>query len=425
MPASLDAGARTDVPAAPVHFLDLDRDGLRQWVVDHGLPAFRAGQMLDWVYRRRIDDWNLASNLPKGLRTALAADLPIHTATLVDRRESSDGTVKLLLQFPAPPGPQPAPADDPRDLADHADGGSSGMATPTLPPLPLAGAARRADRPGLVECVLIPDGDRRTVCISTQVGCPVKCAFCASGLDGLQRSLTAGEIVEQIQHVRRLLPPDAELTNVVVMGMGEPLANYDALMKAVRILNAPWGAGLGARRFTISTVGLPSRIRQLAAEGLQVNLALSLHAPEESLRKRLIPWARSVEIPELMSACRDYFDATGREVTFEYILLGGVNDRPEHAARLADLARPVRANVNLIPFNPVPGLPFELPAEADVRRFSDVLERAGITTHVRRHRGRDIDAACGQLRRVREQALSTAASRTIAVPVPQHGAVPV
>jgi 23S rRNA (adenine2503-C2)-methyltransferase len=355
------------------HVYSLTRDELKEWLHGLGQPAFAAGQVLDWVYRKRVTDWSACSNLSKGLRARMAEEFDILRSTVAARQESGDGTRKLLLEFP-----------------------------------PVGDAGRDA-KAGRIECVMIPEEDRRTACISTQVGCPAACAFCASGIDGLERNLTAGEIVEQIMRLRMDLGHDLDLTNVVVMGMGEPLANYDNLVKALRILNAPWGGGLGARRFTVSTVGLPSRITQLADEGLQFNLALSLHASTEDIRKRLIPWAKSVDIPELMAACREYFDKTGREVTFEYILLGGVNDRPDHAAELVNLAKPVRANVNLIPYNPVPGLPFTTPAEGDVRRFEDILRRGGVVVHVRRHRGRDIDAACGQLRRKREAEAAAAA----------------
>jgi 23S rRNA (adenine2503-C2)-methyltransferase len=361
-----------------IHLFDLTRDELKAWVAAAGEPAYRADQILQWAYRHRITDWDAATNLSKALRGKLKDAVDLYRSTVAVRQQSADGTRKLLLEFPA--GPDEA-------------------------------------KPANVECVMIPDEDRRTACISTQVGCPAACAFCASGIDGLQRNLTAGEIVEQILRLRLDLGPDLELTNVVIMGMGEPLANYPNLMKALRTLNAPWGAGLGARRFTVSTVGLPSRIRELAREGLQVNLALSLHASTEDIRKRLIPWAKSVDIPELMDACRDYFEQTGREVTFEYILLGGVNDWGEHAEELARLAKSVRANVNLIPFNPVPGMPFRTPAAGDVTAFEDILRRAGVNTHVRRHRGRDIDAACGQLRRARE-----GQPQAPAVPLPLAGA---
>lgn len=253
---------------------------------------------------------------------------------------------------------------------------------------------------------------RRTACISSQVGCPVGCRFCASGLGGLDGNLTRGRIVEQVwlldQMVRgnlaspeRVLEadPEARITNVVFMGMGEPLANFQAVTGAVRTICADWGMGLSARRVTISTVGLPRAIEKLAAQlDIPVTLALSLHAPTDDLRRELIPWAQYTTIRDLLAACRAWFEKTGREITLEYILLGGVNDRPEHAQQLAALSRSIRANVNLIRYNEVDGLGYVRPRTADVRRFQEILRARGVSAHIRASRGRDISAACGQLR---------------------------
>ena len=264
------------------------------------------------------------SNLSKPLRSWLDQQAIIYSSEVTRESASEDGTRKLLLSWP--------------------DGTA-------------------------VETVWIPAEGRNTVCVSTQVGCPVGCRFCASGLDGLQRNLTAGEIVEQALRVRGRIGEvssqhdSAErLSNVVVMGMGEPLANYEQLVKALRIINAPWGLAIGARKITVSTVGLPKQIRRLAGEDLQISLALSLHAPDDELRRELVPWARGVTIADLIDACRYYFETTGREITLEYVLLEGVNMRPEHAAELARIAKRLRANVNLLRYNPVPGLPFARPA---------------------------------------------------------------
>jgi 23S rRNA (adenine2503-C2)-methyltransferase len=261
------------------------------------------------------------------------------------------------------------------------------------------------------ETVWIPSGRRNTACLSTQVGCPVGCRFCASGLDGLRRNLTAGEIVEQALRIRLLIADQQRedestdrLSNIVIMGMGEPLANYEQLVKALRIINAPWGLGIGARKITVSTIGLPKQIRRLAQEDLQLNLALSLHAPDDELRRELVPWAQAVPIAELIDACGDYFKATGREVTLEYVLLDDVNMRARHAEGLAKIAKRLRANVNLLRYNPVAGLPYRRPGSEATYEFQRRLRERGINAHVRSSRGRDVDAACGQLRRSTREA---------------------
>ncbi|MFO0973972.1 MAG: 23S rRNA (adenine(2503)-C(2))-methyltransferase RlmN [Phycisphaerae bacterium] len=347
------------------HLLRETPDTLGAWLAAAGEPAYRAAQVFDWLYRRGATDVAAMSNLPRGLRDRLAAEFDIVTARDLRVASAADGTTKLLLAWP--------------------DGATS-------------------------ECVLIPDDDRRTACISSQVGCPVGCKFCASGLDGVERNLAAGEIVEQVQRIRRLCESPAadgdaatRLGNIVLMGSGEPLANYDEVLAALRIINAEWGPHIGARKITLSTVGLPKQIRRLADEGLQINLALSLHAPSDALRHELIPWAGKIPLDDILSACRHYFDRTGREITLEYILLGGVNDQPVHARQLARVAKQLRCNVNLIRYNPVAGLPYRRPESRDSQAFQSVLRQAGINAHLRRSRGLEIDAACGQLRR-RERA---------------------
>lgn len=321
-----------------------------------GVERYRANQILQWVYGRRAESFDQMTNLSKALRQRLAQEWVIYTSKVDARAASTDGTVKLLLRW--------------------SDGATS-------------------------ECVMIPSGARRTVCVSTQVGCPVGCAFCASGLDGLERSLTSGEIVEQVMRAWQALPDGERPTHVVVMGIGEPLANYDATLSAIRTLNAPWGCNIGARRITLSTVGVPRQIDRLAEEGLQIGLAISLHAPNDALRRQIVPWAERVPIDELVAATGRYFDRTGREVTFEYVLLADVNDRPIHARQLATLARRMRCNVNLIRYNPVSELPYDRPTGETAHAFAEILRKAGVNTHVRPSRGRDIDAACGQLRRRR------------------------
>ena len=328
---------------------------MRSW----GWPAFRASQLIDWVYLKLVHDPRQMTNFSRLDRDLLAQRLAFAGGAITRRQTSSDGTDKILLTWP--------------------DGKNA-------------------------EAVMIPDGDRRTACVSSQVGCPVGCRFCASGINGVQGNLSAGQIVEQIFTLNTLLAKKQErITNIVFMGMGEPLANYAAVMKSLRILHDPEGFNIGYRRITVSTVGVPARMRQLAEEEHPINLAISLHAPNEELRKELIPWAEHFSLDDILDAGRYYFDRTGREITLEYILLSGVNDRVEHARELARLCRTLRANVNLIRYNEVETLPFIRPAAQDVMAFQEVLRNAGVNTHVRKSRGRDIDAACGQLRR-REQA---------------------
>ncbi len=328
-------------------------ESLAAWMVEIGEKGYRAKQVLEWVYARGAESFETMSNLPKSLRERLMGEFCVYESQIAQQQSASDGTIKTLLQWP--------------------------------------------DRT-TTECVLIPDGDRRTACISTQVGCPVGCVFCASGLDGLARHLTAGQIVEQAMRVANL-SDNRRLTNVVFMGLGEPLHNYEATVGALRTLNADWAMNVGARKVTISTVGLPKQIKRLADEKLQVTLAISLHAPNDALRREIIPWAQSIAIEELIEAARYYFQQTGREVTVEYILLGGLNDDRRHAMELSTVAKRMRSNINLIRYNPVEGLPYRRPTSDATQRFQGVLRDRGANVHVRKSRGLDIDGACGQLRR--------------------------
>ena len=340
------------------HLLSLDPEQLGAWLSAREEPAYRAGQIMEWVYRQGADSFARMTNLSKSLRAVLEEHFRLHESQVARRQESRDGTVKLLLEWP--------------------DGRTS-------------------------ECVMIPDGRRRTACVSSQVGCPVRCAFCASGLGGLTRNLRSGQIVEQVLRVRAECGPEAPLSNVVYMGLGEPLANYGAVRASLEAVRRPWGLNIGQRRITISTIGLPKQMRRLAEEKLQITLALSLHAPNDELRGELIPWAGRIPLAELVEAVRYYFDLTGREVTLEYILLHGVNDRHEHAKQLAHLAHKMRCHVNLLRYNPVAGLGFERPSASDAHYFVETLRKYGINAHVRKSRGLDIDAACGQLRRKAEK----------------------
>jgi 23S rRNA (adenine2503-C2)-methyltransferase len=338
----------------PRHLFDLGYDDLVAWLDQRGERPYRARQILEWIYRHQIADFDAVSSLSKRLRVQLAASFSIYQSSIERTQAAADGTTKLLLRWP--------------------DGATT-------------------------ECVLIPDGKRQTACISTQVGCPVRCVFCASGIDGLTRNLTRGQIVEQAMRVAQLICKPDRLTNVVFMGLGEPLANYAATVGAISVINAADGLNIGARKITVSTVGLPSQMRRLAEAGWQITLALSLHAPTDALRRELIPWADNVTINELVDAARYFFECTGREVTLEYVLLDGVNNRPEHADRLAALTRRMRCNVNLIRYHPVEGLPYTRPTGESTHAFVDRLANAGVNVHVRKSRGLDIDAACGQLRR--------------------------
>jgi len=342
-------------------FFDLDPDTLRAWCRSHEMPGHAADQLMNWVYQKGVTNPQEMTDLSRTHRDLVEAALPIDRGTVLQTQQATDGTRKVLIGWP--------------------DGAA----------LPVIGGGPST------ETVMIPSGTRRTACVSSQIGCPVGCRFCASGLSGLEGNLTRGQIVEQVHRLART--GRGGITNVVFMGMGEPLANFAAVTDAITTLNAGWGCGIGARRITVSTVGLPAAIRRLAAFPLPVTLALSLHAPEDTLRRELIPWAEHASIAEILDACHAYFDATGREITLEYLLLSGVNDRPEQARQLAELTSTLRCNVNLIRYNEVEGLPYRRPMDADVHTFQRILRRAGVNNHIRASRGRDIDAACGQLRR--------------------------
>ena len=334
------------------------------------LPRRTGGQVLKWVYEKGVIDFAKMSDLSKDARAKLEERFIGLQGEVIRHQVATDDTQKLLIEW-----------------------GDSLDETPADSALRIAGT--RTDRQ--TETVMIPTEDRRTACVSSQVGCPVGCKFCASGIGGLDGNLTAGRIVEQIWRLGRL-EGVGRVSNVVFMGMGEPLANFANVTQAIRTINAEWGLGIGARKITVSTVGLPPAIRKLCAFEIPVTLALSLHAPFDELRRKIIPWAEYSTIEELLDACQEWFVKTGREITLEYILLGGVNDQPEHAEELARLARTMRANVNLIRYNEVAGVPFARPGTDDVRRFQDILREKHVNTHIRASRGRDIAAACGQLR---------------------------
>jgi 23S rRNA (adenine2503-C2)-methyltransferase len=328
---------------------------LRDWFVRQGLPAYRAGQVRKWLFQKRAAGFEEMTDLSADLREQLAAEFQIWTTRVAQHRKAADGSEKLLLEL------------------------------------------HDAER---IECVLLRDDKEHcTACISTQVGCAMGCVFCATGLDGVARNLTGGEIVEQMLHIQRLLSPDERLSHVVVMGMGEPLGNLDALLPALAEATARDGLGIGVRRITISTVGLPEGIRRLAKENCQYHLAVSLHAANDALRNELVPANRGFGIAAILAAADEYFELTGRRVTFEYVLLSDVNDRPEHARQFVHLLRGRPALVNLIPYNPVPGVAYRTPSPAVTAQFAELLTQGGLNVAIRYRKGDRIAAACGQLRR--------------------------
>ena len=334
------------------HLLDLTPVQLTALMAKLGQPPFRAKQIASWVYQRGAADFAAMSDLPAELRTHLVGEMSVMSGKTVTRNETPDGVTKLLVEF----------ADGQR-----------------------------------VESVLIPAQNRNTACVSTQVGCGMNCTFCASGAAGLERNLTGGEIVEQVLHLQAAT--GQKVTHVVFMGMGEPLANYDATLFAVRAMIDPQRLGISARHITVSTVGLPKAIRQLAAENIPLTLAISLHAPSDALRAKIIPKAGGIHIEEIIRAAQEFYQSRHREVTLEYMLIAGVNDTNVCAEGLARIAQQLRCSVNLIRYNPVPSASYEAPSAAAVRMFAQRLERRGVNVLIRKSRGQEADAACGQLRR--------------------------
>jgi 23S rRNA (adenine2503-C2)-methyltransferase len=352
-----------------IHLLEPPAPSLDDWLASRGLPRYRRAQIRRWLFAGRARGFDDMTDLPQALRGELAAEFRLWTAEVSQHKTTDDGTEKLLLTL--------------------GDGEQ-------------------------IECVLLRDAARRTICISTQVGCAMGCAFCASGLAGVARNLAAGEIVEQMLLVDRLLPADERLSHIVVMGMGEPLANLDRLLPALDEASSPDGLGISPRRITISTVGLPEAIHRLAEAGAGYNLAVSLHAPDDPLRRELVKVSQKIPLAEILKAADHYFEASGRRLTFEYVLLAGVNDQPDHARRLAALLGPRTALVNLIPYNPVAGLPYRTPSASAVAHFVDVLCAAGVNVYVRQRKGDKIDAACGQLRRATSAAADRASTARLA-----------
>ncbi len=350
---------------------DLNLSDLTDRVTAMGQPAYRARQIYTGAYRQLADSYDAMTDLPKALKPRLEAELPIQLLQPVQTYEADHGeTIKALFQ---------------------------------------------TDDGQFIETVLMLYNDRATVCVSCQVGCAVGCAFCATGIGGLMRNLTTGEMVEQvIWSVRMARERGRQLTNLVMMGMGEPLQNYRATMAFIGIVNDAAGLQFGARRITISTSGILPRIRALADEPYQVNLAVSLHAPNDELRDRLVPHNTRYPVADLMATCREYTEKTGRRISFEYALMAGINDGDAIATELAQLLRRsgVLCHVNIIPFNKVEILDFERPTPAQIDRFAAVLTGHGIATTVRYSRGLDIKAACGQLRAEHEGIVPVNSSST-------------
>ena len=345
--------------------LDCSLEELIETVRAAGAPAYRARQIHEWIYSKHARSFEEMTNLPRAMRADLAARTTLMPLEPVSRRVSKAGdTQKALFRLP--------------------DG-------------------------EMVEAVLMVYNTRRTLCISSQAGCAMGCTFCATAQGGLRRNLTAGEIVAQVLFFARYLRDPAEgpkmrvkrpttVTNIVLMGMGEPLHNYGNVWTAIRRLTAADGFGLGARHITLSTVGLIPMIDRMADEGIQVNLAVSLHAPNNALRSKLVPPSRRYPVDDLLGAVRRYIAKTNRRVTFEYALMRGVNDSPALAEDLADKLRGILCHVNLIPLNPIPNSRFQPTSDRDTQRFAEILRAGGVSTTVRIRRGIEIDAGCGQLR---------------------------
>ncbi|MPZ98875.1 MAG: 23S rRNA (adenine(2503)-C(2))-methyltransferase RlmN [Dehalococcoidia bacterium] len=359
----------------PQHLLDHSLDELETLFAEWGEPRFRARQVAQWVFNHGATSAEEMTNLPAALRARIAEAFDIAPLPVITSRLADDGaTTKLLLDLGGGDAVEAVRMDydpDPNPL--------------TLSPAKGPEAGRSANAGA---------HDRTTVCVSTQVGCAMGCVFCATGQQGFTRNLRPSEILAQVLHFAR----ERRVTNVVFMGMGEPLANYASMMRAIRWMVAEDGLNMRQRGITVSTVGLLPGIRRLADEGLQVGLTVSLHAPDDELRRQLIPTAGGVTIDQLVEASREYIEKRGRRVTFAYALLEGVNDAPEQARRLAQRIRGIQAHVNLIPYNPTAGAGLRRPSRDRVRAFQRELQAAGINATVRIERGVEIAAACGQLR---------------------------
>lgn len=347
----------TSSPTAKVNLLGLDKEALKAFFVSVGEKPYRADQVLKWIHFNGVSDFHAMTNISKPLREKLSEIATITVPDIIYEKAASDGTYKWLLKL--------------------YDG-------------------------NCIETVYIPEKTRGTLCISSQVGCILNCDFCSTGKQGFNRNLTTAEIISQLWVAVRKLSQlngvhDHAVTNVVMMGMGEPLLNFDNVLPALRIMLDDFGYGLSKRRVTVSTAGVVPVMYQLR-DAIDVALAVSLHAPNDELRNKIVPLNKKYPLQELMAVCREYFkEDKRRSITMEYVMLAGVNDTPEHARQLIRLLANVRAKMNLIPFNPFPHADYERSDMDTILRFRDILMKAGINTTIRRTRGDDIDAACGQL----------------------------
>ncbi|MBU8877777.1 23S rRNA (adenine(2503)-C(2))-methyltransferase RlmN [Bacillus sp. FJAT-29790] len=332
----------------------LQLNELKDWLKENDEKAFRAEQIFDWLYTKRVASFDEMTNLSKGMRDKLASTFTLTTLKTLIQQQSSDGTIKFLFEL-------------------H-DGYS-------------------------IETVLMRHEYGNSVCVTTQVGCRIGCTFCASTLGGLKRNLEAGEIVAQVVKVQQALDEtDERVSSIVIMGIGEPFDNYDQMLSFLKIVNHDKGLNIGARHITVSTSGIIPKIYQFADENMQINFALSLHAPNSELRSRLMPINRAYKLPDLMDAIRYYVNKTGRRVSFEYGLFGNVNDQVEHAEELAKLVKGIKCHINLIPVNYVPERDYVRTPKEQIFKFEKTLKNHGINVTIRREQGHDIDAACGQLR---------------------------
>ena len=352
------------------NILDLTPDELKKRFETLGMEPYRARQILQWIYEKGVYDFDKMSNLSAAHRTKLKDSLKIGMPEIADKEKSDDDkSVKLLLKL----------------------NGKEFVETVCMP--------TKDERPtGQTK-------SRSTVCVSSQVGCKFHCAFCASGQEGFFRNLTAGEMLSQVL-LARDAAPEKKITNIVFMGIGEPFDNYKELLKTIRVLNSPEGLHIGARKITVSTCGVVPKIELLGEEGLQVELSVSLHGPTDTVRGTIMPVNQAYPVKDLINACKRYAKKTKRAITFEYILIQGVNASETQARELAKLLKGMLCKVNLIPYNPIEEFPHEQPSYPEIVRFQEILERSGIRTTVRFSKGRDIQAACGQLRSVKVKAHS-------------------
>ena len=368
-------------PAKPSLFGET-LESLKENVVAAGFPAFRAKQVMEWLYKKRVDQWDAMSNLPKQFRAWLDESYILYpTNSLLDKR-SSDVTQKFLLEL------------EDKSLIET--------------------VLIRAPQTGVGQ-----ETSRNTVCVSIQVGCAYGCKFCASGLAGFKRNLMAAEVVSQLMHIckmedahtKRAKEEIASFDNIVFMGMGEPLANYDTLVQTIKILNADWGLNFGARRITVSTSGLAPKIMQLAQEGVAVRLAISLHGATNEVRNQIMPVNKKYPLEELIPAAKAFKEKHGRMLTLEFIMIEDINDSLDQAKELTKIARELHAHVNCIPYNKVEGLEWKRPSVRRQDAFVDVLRKGGVSVTIRREKGHDINAACGQLRLKTEKSMAEAEAK--------------